>query len=275
LIGTANVIGNLRMKTVQSGLLALYHSVSAAGFLKTAWGRSIFEMAYWFYKRYYEAGTIAPLQQFVKPGSCVVDVGANIGYFTLHFASWVRGGGKVLAIEPEAINYARLQRAVSRAGLTSVVETFRVAAAETVGDGLLEINPMHPGDHKLGTSGVSVAITTIDTLLAGRGWPEVSLLKIDVQGAEARVLAGARETIDRFGPTLLIEVSDDGLRQYGSSAEELILTLCKRQYTIQALKRKGLSTSLSVDEAVTVAKTRGYVDLLFSPASGGHEQPLS
>jgi len=61
-----------------------------------------------------------------------------------------------------------------------VVETFRVAAAETVGDGLLEINPMHPGDHKLGTSGVPVAITTIDTLLAGRGWPEVSLFKIDV-----------------------------------------------------------------------------------------------
>src|SRR5918995_3384481 len=223
------------MKVVQNGLLALYDAVSATQLLNTSWGRSIFEMAYWPYKRFYEAGPIAPLRQLITPGSCVVDVGANIGYFTLYFASWMQNGGKVLAIEPEAVNYARLQRAVSRAGLDSIVEIVCVAAAETVGDGLLEINPIHPGDHKLGTSGVSVAITTIDTLLAGRGWPEVSLLKIDVQGAEARVLAGARETIDRFGPTLLIEVSDDGLRQYGSSAEELILTLCKRQYTIQAL----------------------------------------
>jgi FkbM family methyltransferase len=229
-------------------------------------------MAYWPYKRYCEAGAIAPLQRWVTPGSYIVDVGANIGYFTLYFASWISDGGKVLAIEPEAINYARLERAVSRAGLASVVETFRVAAAETAGVGLLEINPVHPGDHKLGSSGVPVLMTTIDTLLAARDWPTVSLIKIDVQGAEERVLTGARETIDRFRPALYIEVSDDGLKRYGSSGQDVILNLCRRGYTSHILNRSGVS-SLSVDEAVAIAKSRAYVDLLFSPASGGNGQP--
>ena len=84
-----------------------------------------------------------------------------------------------------------MEHAIAKASLTDVVETIRAAVAEFTGEGLLEVNPGHPGDHKLGTEGVPIATTTIDDLLAARGWPEVSLIKIDVQGAEARVLAGA------------------------------------------------------------------------------------
>jgi FkbM family methyltransferase len=257
------------MRTVQAGLLALYRVVTTTGVLNTAWGHILFETMYWLYKRHCEAGSIVPLQKWVKPGTVVIDVGANIGYFTLHFASWVRDGGKVLAIEPEAINYARLQRAVTRAGYAPVVEAVRVAAADTDGDGLLEINPVHPGDHKLGTTGVPVVMTTIDRLLAERGWPEVSLLKVDVQGAEACVLAGAYETIARFRPALFLEVSDAGLMRYGSSAEDLLVACAKRQYSIHTLERDAVSVSLAMHEAVNIAKSRGYVDLLFSPLEVG------
>jgi len=259
------------MKTVQTSLLGLYKAVAATGVLNMAWGRTLFETTYWLYKRHFEAGSIASLQKWVRPGSVAVDVGANIGYFTLQFASWVRNGGKVLAIEPEAVNYARLQRAVTRAGFTSVVETVQVAAADTVGHGLLEINPAHPGDHKLGASGVPVAVTTIDSLLAARSWPEVSLIKVDVQGAEARVLAGAHNTINRFRPALFLEVSDEALKRYGSSAEELLVNCSKRQYTIHTLYRDAVSVSLAINEAVNIAKSRGYVDLLFCPLKVAHK----
>ena len=97
----------------------------------------------------------------------------------------------MIAVEPEAVNFARLQHAIAEAGLTDVVETIQAAVAEVAGEGFLEVNPGHPGDHKLGAEGVPVAMTTIDDMLAARGWPEVSLIKVDVQGAEARVLAGA------------------------------------------------------------------------------------
>src|SRR5580693_4951300 len=107
----------------------------------------------------------------------------------------------------------------------------RAAVAEVTGEGLLEINPGHPGDHKLGTEGVPVAMTTIDDLLAARGWPEVSLIKIDVQGAESRVLAGARRTLERFSPALFLEVDDQQLRRYGSSAAELLTSVTAQGYT--------------------------------------------
>jgi FkbM family methyltransferase len=256
------------MRAVQNSLLAFYRVVTATGALNTAWGRTLFETTYWLYKRHYETGSIRSLQKWVKPGTVVIDVGANIGYFTLPFASWVRDGGKVLAIEPEAVNYARLQRKIARAGLAGVVESVRAAAADAGGDGRLKLNPVHPGDHRLGTTGVPVVVTTIDSLLAVRGWPEVSLIKVDVQGAEARVLAGAYETIDRFQPVLFLEVSDEALKEYGSNAEELLVHCIKRGYSIHTFTN-ATSCLLTIDEAVHLVQNRGYMDLLFCPSQIG------
>jgi FkbM family methyltransferase len=202
----------------------------------------------------------------VRPKTVVIDVGANVGFFTLRFASWVTGGGKVIALEPEAVNCARLRRAVSRAGSGAVVETVQAAAADVTGEGLLQINPGHPGDHKLGAAGVPVALTTLDDLLAARGWPEVSLIKIDVQGAEARVLAGARGVIERFRPALFVEVDDRLLRRFGSSARELLAWCASRGYAIRTLDGNPGSDPLTVSEALGVVGRKGYTDLLLLPA---------
>jgi hypothetical protein len=51
--------------------------------LNTAWGRTLFDTTYWLYKHHYETGSIVSLQKWVRPGTVVIDVGANIGYFTV------------------------------------------------------------------------------------------------------------------------------------------------------------------------------------------------
>ena len=122
-------------KLLQSGLIGLYGLVKATGGLDTALGRRIFESSYQFYKRRFEAGPIRMLRQWVRPKTFVIDVGANIGFFTRQFAAWVSDGGKVIAVEPEAVNYARLQHAIAEAGLTDVVETIQAAVAETTARG--------------------------------------------------------------------------------------------------------------------------------------------
>jgi hypothetical protein len=104
---------------------------------------------------------------------------------------------------------------------------------------------------------------TLDDLLRARGWPEVSLIKIDVQGAEARVLAGAREVLERFRPALFLEADDRGLKEYGSSATELLTSCTERGYAIHARAGKGLSAPLSIDQAL--ADTEGYTDFLILP----------
>jgi FkbM family methyltransferase len=253
------------MKALQAGLLALYRAAAAIGALDRSWGRALFETAYRVYKRHYEAGDIGLLQNWVRPNTAVIDVGANVGFFTLEFASWVTEGGRVFALEPEPLNHARLQRSVALSRFKTIIETLQVAAADVTGEGRLELNPLHPGDHKLGKTGIPVATTTIDHMLAARGWPEISLIKIDVQGAEARVLAGARETIKRFWPALFVEVDDKQLECYGSSAAELLGHRTAEGYTIHKLAKASVSAPLSVNEALSEAQARGYADLLFLP----------
>src|SRR5260370_40368150 len=68
----------------------------------------VFLALYPIYKKYFEAGPIDRLREFVPAGTLVIDVGANVGFFSLRFARWVGDGGKVIAIEPEDKNYIAL-----------------------------------------------------------------------------------------------------------------------------------------------------------------------
>ena len=253
-------------KLVQDGLIGLYRVVKGTGALDTAVGRRVFESAYRIYKDRLEAGPIRVLRPFVRPRTYVIDVGANIGFFTMQFAAWVSDGGKVIAVEPEAVNYARLRHAIAEAGLTDVVTTIQAAVAEVAGEGFLEVDPGHPGNHKLGAEGVPVAVTTIDDIVAARGWPEVSLIKVDVQGAETRVLGGTRRTLERSRPALFLEVDDRQLRRYGSSAAELLASAAGLGYAIHSRVGEGISTPMSVDEALAWGETKPYDDILLLPA---------
>ena len=84
----------------------------------------LFLAVYGIYKRYFEAGPIDRLQEFVPPGSLVIDVGANVGFFSLRFARWVGAEGKVIAIEPEERNCNNLVEAVARARVFPNASTF-------------------------------------------------------------------------------------------------------------------------------------------------------
>jgi len=248
---------------IQSGALALYRLGKQSGVLSTSLGRNIFERAYSLYKTMFEAPYIGELQRLVRPGTTVVDVGAFIGFFSLRFANWVSGSGRVLALEPGPDNCARLKAKTERAGLTAVVDLVQAAAADVSGECRLAVNEVCPVDHKLSEQGISVMATTLDDLLQARGWPLVSLVKIDVQGAEARVIAGAQRTIANFHPALFVEVSDSTLKEFGSSAEELLSSLVTAGYTIHRLEPNGISKAVPIERALEWQASAGYIDLLF------------
>jgi FkbM family methyltransferase len=215
------------------------------------------------YKTLLEAPHISLLSAMVAPGTHIIDVGAFHGFFTIKFGQWVSAPGRVIAIEPEPENYGRLERVVAEAGLNDRVETVQAAVAERSGELRLELNPLYPVDHKLGEEGIRVNALTIDDLLEARGWPVVSLMKIDVQGAEERVLAGALRTISTYHPALFVEVSDQTLARYGSSSEHLMGTLVERGYRIHQLNKTSLSPAITMTDALLIQKSRGYADFLF------------
>jgi FkbM family methyltransferase len=245
----------------QGLLLRLYAAARRAGLLETALGRLLFEQTYGLYKFWLEGADIKTLRPLIAPDTLVIDVGANAGVFTVQFARWVSGRGRVIAIEPEAANLARLRRALADARLEPCVEVVAAAATSEAGSAFLKINPDHPGDHRLGLEGQPIEATTLDVLVARHHWTPVSLIKIDVQGAEAAVLAGAEEVLRRFRPALYVEVDDRNLREFGSSAEALIGRLADFGYVPCRL---ASAKRIPLDMQALLAKARAaYVDVLF------------
>lgn len=241
---------------IVGALVALYGRVARTGLLDRPLARRAFESAYLGYKQLIEAGHVGHLRSVVEPGSTVIDVGANIGFFAVRFGRWVAPGGRVVAIEPESRNFATLRRRVRRAGLEGVIECVHAAAADRAGEVKLGVNPMHPGDHRLATEGQPVRAVTLDELTAGDP-RKVALVKIDVQGAEMVVLSGARRLIEDDRPAIFLEVDDEALAGFGSSGAELIGTLADQGYRAHTLTRRGIA------EAVPRRATGDYVDLLF------------
>src|ERR1700722_3173497 len=90
--------------------------------------RRAFLALYSTYKRYFEAGPIERLREFVPTGSLVLDVGANVGFFSLRFAEWVGDRGEVISIEPEDQNYNTLISTLKSAGFLNRVRTIKAVA---------------------------------------------------------------------------------------------------------------------------------------------------
>ena len=241
----------------------LYRGIRQTGFLSTSAGRWIFEGAYWAYKSLLEARDVGSLRAHVTYGSTVIDVGANIGFFTVPFAKWVGAEGRVISIEPEAANCSSLRRRVERLGLGQVVSIVEAAAVEAAGEVKLALNPDHPADHRVAVEGIRVRATTVDAIMVENCWPSVSLIKIDVQGSEVRVLRGAAETLSRFRPALFVELDESNLREAGTSSKELLDDLSTRGYSPFLQEGKGTWTPISVAELRDRMNVRGYLDVLF------------
>jgi FkbM family methyltransferase len=145
------------------------------------------------------------LDQMLRPGDTVVDVGANIGTHTVFFAGKVTSQGLVIAFEPQRLVYQTLCGNVALNGLTNVM---CMMAAVGEAHGQLTFPTLDPrvtlnfgAVRAVDGPGELVDVVAIDEL----GLQSCALIKIDVEGMETKVIAGARETIARCRPVLFLE----------------------------------------------------------------------
>jgi FkbM family methyltransferase len=169
--------------------------------------------------------------QHAKPNSYVVDIGAHIGTFTLNLSHTVGYGGKVIAFEPQPKIFREL---IMNMGLNGVTNVDYYFAAVGNKEGTIELSPLNPGNEAgtaiSGGTGVKVDLITLDSLKL----QNVSLIKIDVEGMEDEVLDGARETIMKNKPVILIEIM--GGYYYYSAPRHIQV---KIEGTIEKLKGMG------------------------------------
>jgi FkbM family methyltransferase len=182
----------------------------------------------WFLARYHDLHVQLLIDHCVKPGERVVDVGANIGMLTLHAAFRVGPAGVVDAFEPNPACCRRIESALAGNDI-SHVRLHPIGLSDATGTLVLSILQNHTGMGTLATVDSSAAVTArvdvpvrvADDVLLSDPRPIV-LMKIDVEGFEARALRGMREVLKRDKPIVTTEVVPEWLERAGSNVRELV-----------------------------------------------------
>jgi FkbM family methyltransferase len=209
----------------------------------------------------YLAGTNElPVQQamveLLRAGDEFVDIGANVGFFSLLAARLVGPAGRVLALEALPENVLALEANVRRNRFDQVM-CRQVAVSDEVGEAEL-IVASHPGgaalaqaDRPPDPSGrVMVRTVTVDALVDEAAIKSPRLVKVDVEGAEAAVLAGMARTLRRERPIVLVELDGPDAERLAARRTEVLPLLERAGYDVSRLERSYTDVDWCVEHFV-------------------------
>jgi FkbM family methyltransferase len=181
------------------------------------------------------------MSQTLAEGMTMIDIGAHMGMYTMTASKLVGESGVVVAMEPSTREFQRLTFHVNLNDLRNV-RCLQVAGSSVSGEATLKIaSEWNSGHNTIGEffnpevetiREERVLTQTLDAVVSAQNLERVDLIKIDVEGHEMQVLAGAVETLTRFRPSLLIEVFEETLRRQGASVETVLDFLTEHGYVL-------------------------------------------
>jgi FkbM family methyltransferase len=205
---------------------------------RDAWGHELFLHPHYFvdYQVLAFGEFDVPLGRFirahVRPGMWCLDVGANTGMITLQLARRAGSEGRIDSFEPVPHLRERLRAHVERNGYKNVVRIHEEALSNASGTAAISIASGDRPNQGMGTlvetshpdlrERLEIRTVTLDEFSASQPGGTIDLIKMDVQGAEPLVLEGARATLERDRPDLLMEVSPLDLAPLGRTSRDLI-----------------------------------------------------
>ncbi len=200
----------------------------------------------------YEPFETALIKQLVKPGQVVLDIGANIGYYTLIIARQVGDAGHVFAFEPDPTNFGVLKKNVEINGYTNVT-LVQKAVSNTTGRLNLYVRDDHYGDHRIydpgdGRQAVRVDVIRLDDFFADDP-RRIDFIKMDIQGAEKGAVEGMTALLKgQAGLSMLTEFWPTGLMGFGTTPKaylDLLLAQGFELFEVDEEKEAVLPLSVS------------------------------
>jgi FkbM family methyltransferase len=185
-----------------------------------------------FTRRFSAEAEIALMRILIRKGDTAIDVGANVGYITTYLSMLVGQTGQVLAIEPDPTTYQYLVNNLQINGCGNV-HPYNMALSDDTDQGSLYLSKEHTGDNRMyqpkwvrqrendEREAIPVECQRLDDLKQDLHLRTLSLVKVDVQGFETRVLSGGRNLIqNNHSFTAVVEFSPAHLEDAGSSSSE-------------------------------------------------------
>jgi FkbM family methyltransferase len=238
------------------------------------WVSSTYARLYLLGKAITERHEVSRLETLVTPGMTIIDVGANVGFYTLKMAAAAGDAGRVLAFEPDPFNFVLLKDRISRSHIRNV-EPFQAALGDRAGRAVLYSSAYNRADNRLSAShdeahveASEIDLTTLDDVLKARGITSVNGMKVDVQGHELHVIRGARRTLQQGLQWIWIEFSPDHLRASGTDPDDFLATLGGLGMDVFELTDEGALRTIDNYQEHTRRIGSGYGDLLLLARPG-------
>ena len=209
----------------------------------------------------YEQPETRLVQDVLDSGDLFLDVGANIGYYSLLAAQIVGAAGQVHAFEPMPQNVAALRHTMRENGITNIVVN---QVAVGAGPGSLDL---FVSDQEIGNLGwasivpsgrrsraVTVERMAIDDYLTSRSIGRVNLVKLDIEGGELDAFRGMRSLLAQSdAPDLLVEVNPDLLEKLGSDSRDLTRFIAGQGYALYRVELLALEPVISESKITKLA----------------------
>lgn len=161
----------------------------------------------------YEVPKAEALVELVRPGDVVCDVGAHMGYFTAIASRAAGPAGRVHAFEPRPLSYGVLLRHIRLNRLDNVVP-MQAAVGERSGEARFESRTGTGTGHLSSEGDLPVRVVALDELHRAGELSRFEVLKVDVEGGEVGVLAGAMGVIRTFRPRILLATHGDEIHRH-------------------------------------------------------------
>lgn len=223
--------------------------------------------------RTWEPGVLHCIRTALRPGDTFLDIGANLGFFTLNASRIAGPSGRVVSIEPSQRTAVKLLTNVLRNRAGNVL-VLTIGASDS--PGLVNLNLVrsdNPGASTIrpitGHIGQeTIAVARMDDVLESLSIVP-TVIKIDIEGAEFLCLKGLRRTLASAHPLMIIELKELFLRQAGTSIHEVLQFLAELGYSASAIDYEtGATRPASVDDLIALSG-----DVLFSARPAREDRP--
>jgi FkbM family methyltransferase len=221
---------------------------------------------------YWETGVTRALLRVVRPGQRVIEVGANVGYYTLLFAARVGPQGSVTAFDANPRAVELLRRTLAANGLALAARVVPMAVTDRPGRVTLHRLARQQGSSSIYAFGpddlaiwddqatpLDVEATSLDAFFGGDA-PPVDLVKIDAEGAEPAILAGMQRLLARSPHVrLVMELIPASLRRAGHDPRAFLASLERLGFRLRTIDRRGRLRATTIDRLVAASSEEIFV----------------